>query len=986
MKLPARYLVAALIVAFVALPASAAAEISGELKTWHKITLTFEGPQTSEMATPNPFTDYRLTVIFSKDEKRYVVPGYYAADGNAAQTSADSGNKWRVHFAPCESGRWGYLVSFRAGRHIITDDDPQAGTSAGYMDGEMGALLVEPTDKQGRDNRAKGLLQYVGRRYLRFAGTGEYFLKAGADAPENFLAYQDFDGDFKTDGHKDQFIKTWEPHIRDWRPGDPTWQDGKGKGMIGAINYLASKGMNVFSFLPMNVTGDDQNVFPYTSYDERLRLDVSRLGQWEIVFEHADTLGMYLHFKTQETENELLLDGGDLGLQRILYYRELIARFGHHLALNWNLGEEINDATHEQKVAWANYLWTHDPYQHHIVIHNMGDPHYDLLGDASALTGFSLQTSKPDFSQVHRRVLDYINRSVAAGKPWVVACDEPGDATHALITDDEDPTRDNARKNALWGVFMAGGAGIEWYFGYEHPHSDLTCQDYRTRERMWDQSRYALEFFRRHEIPFWDMVNNDDLTNNPDDYCFVKRGELYLIYFKDAGRLKLAVQSGALAYGWFNPRTGDGLDALIEPGQTRGQKEVTLETPGPGDWLLCLKRMGNASVVLKDLTEIEAATATDAASGPYTLSALRDFANVSDSTFVPFYRDQSRKALAINAGRHKDKFAAAQATFQGDPGTYDVAITTVTETDGESTYRLSAAGKQVGTFTNPQTSQDYRPARHTWKKIALQKGDTIRVQFNTASNGKKKEGDGFGYARGRWRKLQLIPAGPGDMIFEEGSGIVAVEAEHFSSQRLAGKRRWYATTLDTTPNVRPDGDDSHAGDASGGAYLEVLPDTRRTHGDTLTGGENFSNEPGQMAVLAYWVHFRTPGRYYVWVRAHSTGSEDNGLHVGLDGRWPESGRRLQWCEGKNTWRWESKQRTEQDHCGEPYKIYLDIASAGLHQISFSMREDGFEFDKWLMTTDRDMGRPQDAGPSERIYRTGATPPLHIVSELGRPNL
>jgi hypothetical protein len=592
-------------------------QVSGELKVWHKVTITFDGPRTSETADPNPFTDYRLNVTFSRGNKQYVVPGYYAADGNAAQTSADAGNKWRVHFAPSEPGRWTYTVSFHRGPDVAVSEDPQAGSSAAFMDGETGTLTIAPTDKTGRDNRTKGLLQYVGGHYLRFAGNGEYFLKAGADAPENFLAYRDFDGDFKTDGHKDNFVKAWEPHVRDWRPGegtpnamnrvgdpDPTWKNGKGKGIIGAINYLASRGMNVFSFLTMNVGGDDQNVFPYTSYDERLRLDVSRLDQWEIVFEHADTLGMYLHFKTLETENELLLDGGDLGPERKLYYRELIARFSHHLALNWNLGEEINDASTAQKAAWANYFWTHDPYQHHIVIHN-GAPHYDLLGDASALTGFSLQTNRPDFSEVHRRTLDYLRRSEAAGKPWVVACDEPGDASHALITDAEDPTRDNARKNALWGVLMAGGAGIEWYFGYQHPHSDLTCEDYRTREKMWDQSRYALEFFRRYEIPFWEMTNDDDLTANPDDYCFCKPGELYLVYFKDAGELKLDLQVGALTYGWFNPRTGAGLDALLSPGQARGPGQLTLRTPGDGDWLLCLKKIGTTPVAFDDGTRQE---------------------------------------------------------------------------------------------------------------------------------------------------------------------------------------------------------------------------------------------------------------------------------------------------------------------------------------------------------------------------------------------
>jgi len=55
------------------------------------------------------------------------------------------------------------------------------------------------------------------------------------------------------------------------------------------------------------------------------------------------------------------------------------------------------------------------------------------------------------------------------------------------------------------------------------------------------------------------------------------------------------------------------------------------------------------------------------------------------------------------------------------------------------------------------------------------------------------------------------------------------------------------------------------------------------------------------------------------------------------------------------------------HSGEPHKIYLDIENAGLHVVSFSMREDGFEFDKWLMTKDREMERPEDSGPTECIH-------------------
>jgi hypothetical protein len=63
-----------------------------------------------------------------------------------------------------------------------------------------------------------------------------------------------------------------------------------------------------------------------------------------------------------------LLDNGDLGVHRRLYYRELIARFGHHLALNWNLGEEdINSAV--QKKSWIDYIRAIDPYKSHIVLH-----------------------------------------------------------------------------------------------------------------------------------------------------------------------------------------------------------------------------------------------------------------------------------------------------------------------------------------------------------------------------------------------------------------------------------------------------------------------------------------------------------------------------------------------------------------------------------------------------------------------------------------
>jgi len=329
---------------------SYAQQVHGDLRQWHPVVIDFQGPSTVESADPNPFTDYRLNVTFSGPKgQNHVVPGYYAADGNAAETSAKEGRTWRVCFAPDSVGRWSFRASFRTAKQIAVSLDSSAGVQTGF-DGASGSFQVSGSDKQAPDLRAKGLLRYVGEHYLKFAGTGEYFLKGGADSPENFLAYAEFDETYDADvgsgSYKEvgTFIHTYTPHLRDWRPGDPTWKDGKGKGIIGMLNYLAGKGMNSVYFLTYNLDGGDgRDTWMWTASDVRDRFDCSKLDQWEVVFRHMDHLGIMLHVVTQETENDRKLGGGPgLNLERKLYYRELVARFGHHLAVVWNLGEENN--------------------------------------------------------------------------------------------------------------------------------------------------------------------------------------------------------------------------------------------------------------------------------------------------------------------------------------------------------------------------------------------------------------------------------------------------------------------------------------------------------------------------------------------------------------------------------------------------------------------------------------------------------------------
>lgn len=185
---------------------------------------------------------------------------------------------------------------------------------------------------------------------------------------------------------------------------------------------------------------------------------------------------------------------------------------------------------------------------------------------------------------------------------------------------------------------------------------------------------------------------------------------------------------------------------------------------------------------------------------------------------------------------------------------------------------------------------------------------------------------------------------------------VKVEAENFVSKHSD----WRVTSNGNTPNVRPDPDGSHASSASGRSYVELLPDTRVTHGDRLVSGGNFWNTGGTGPSLTYNVNIPEAGRYLVWVKAYSTGTEDNGIHVGVNNTNPASGQRMQWCSGKNKWTWSSAQRTSSNHCGVPRTIFLDFSFAGANRVTFSAREDGFEFDQFiLLKTNNNSCTPND---------------------------
>ena len=149
-----------------------------------------------------------------------------------------------------------------------------------------------------------------------------------------------------------------------------------------------------------------------------------------------------------------------------------------------------------------------------------------LLGEQSPLTGLSLQNS---YAAGHERTLRVGQCVSQAGRPWVVAGDEQGSSSLGVPPDpgykgfsgkgpqgNAIQTIHDIRKWTLWGNLMAGGAGVEHTSDINYPKTISWPRTFAA-EKSWDYGRIALEFFRTHKIPFWEMTNANAVGNTSND-------------------------------------------------------------------------------------------------------------------------------------------------------------------------------------------------------------------------------------------------------------------------------------------------------------------------------------------------------------------------------------------------------------------------------------------------------------------------------------
>ena len=136
---------------------------------------------------------------------------------------------------------------------------------------------------------------------------------------------------------------------------------------------------------------------------------------------------------------------------------------------------------------------------------------------------------------------------------------------------------------------------------------------------------------------------------------------------------------------------------------------------------------------------------------------------------------------------------------------------------------------------------------------------------------------------------------------------------------------------------------------SGTSYLTALANS---------GVNQDANYATVSPEVRFRVKFASTGTYYVWVRGYAAGPADDSVNVGIDGTAPASGAQLsQFPNVTPAWAWSS---TKMDNAG---RVTVDVTTPGVHVISVWMREDGFSFDKILLTRTSTF-TPAGVGPAE----------------------
>lgn len=564
MKSFLRPVLAATLTLMVAGPSSIWAGIDlgfqGSFLKWSKVEIDLIGPDSQGLApTNNPFKIHVEVTFSSPTGGSFTVPAFYDGDGVGGM----DGNVWRVRFSPDEIGTWTFASS-------SADPVPAGLVAEPLLDGYSGSFDVVArtgcTEYQAGglpDFGCEGRLEWVGEYFLRFR-EGLYWLKGGVDDPEDFLA-------------------------TGVTAGFPTEED--------AITFLADHGINSVYLMTNNVGGDGRNVYPWLdptpsdpndpisgSNVDSEHFDLAKLAVWESVFQFIQAKGLVLHIVLED-------DRGWTGFNRFLYYREMVARFGHHNGLIWNLAEEYNENYQDPDdiKEFAGTLRSLDSYSHPLTVHHEGSKRNwePFLGHALFdLT--SLHTSANPMNDV---IIAWRENSQKSGRIIPISVDEAGDKT-PLESDGVTPDAELVR-HIVWSVYTGGGMlEVRTY-----PLGSYT--DYESILADVKRARAIVE-----KLPFWEMDPANELVDAGDAYLLSKAGEAYLAYLPTGGTVSLNLASNNRLFDvrWSNPRNDS---PPLNENRVTGGGVISFTAPDDNDWVLILESVagsGNVAPVASNQT------------------------------------------------------------------------------------------------------------------------------------------------------------------------------------------------------------------------------------------------------------------------------------------------------------------------------------------------------------------------------------------------
>lgn len=171
-------------------------------------------------------------------------------------------------------------------------------------------------------------------------------------------------------------------------------------------------------------------------------------------------------------------------------------------------------------------------------------------------------------------------------------------------------------------------------------------------------------------------------------------------------------------------------------------------------------------------------TKTLDAHGKFYLEASKDFSVLNIPGYAAPYKDPYRPAMAIDASKHQNTWAASKVRLTAPKGLYYITLTTLGEIDGESSYKLFVDGELIGEVKNKPTNKDYSEQKHSFRNVRLNATSEIQIAFNSHSNGKVPEGNAFAFSRGRWTKLNFHCVEK-DVEKKNNGQIITIEGEKF---------------------------------------------------------------------------------------------------------------------------------------------------------------------------------------------------------------